>query len=253
MTENQALNPTAGIIIIGNEILSGRTQDLNLSYIADKLGSHGVKIAEATIITDEEAVIIKTVLEYSKAYDFVFTTGGIGPTHDDITAASIAKAFSLDLEVNNTALTMMENQWGKVKQDDNRTIMAMMPVGAKLIDNPISGSPGFNIENVYVMAGIPEVMRAMLDCILPSIKHGSPFNSQTVKCYLSESVLAKGLKEIQKSHLEVEIGSYPFWTKGSFGASIVIRGTNNLEILKTVKQVCNLIKTLGAEPIIEVA
>ena len=248
MTEKQV---TAGIIITGNEVLSGRTKDENLSYIAKKLGGLGIKIVEARIIADVEAHIIKTVLEYSKTFDYVFTTGGIGPTHDDITAACIAKAFNTKLEENAEVLQLLEDRWGKVVAGDNRKIMAMAPVGAKLIYNPISGAPGFILENVYVMAGIPEIMRAMLDGVLASLRHGAPILAKTVRCFLGESVIADGLAEIQNNHPEIEIGSYPFWNHGSFGASIVMRGTNNQEIIKVVQEVSDLIIKLGGKPTIE--
>jgi molybdenum cofactor synthesis domain-containing protein len=253
MNVMQNKTPTAGVIIIGNEILSGRTQDLNLAYIATKLGEYGVQVTEAKFIADVESIIIKTVLEYSKSYDYVFTTGGLGPTHDDITTSSIAKAFDVPLETNEDVLRAIEIRCGKLDKNSNSTIMAMFPKGSRLIPEPISGSPGFIIENVHVMAGIPEIMRSMLDYILLSIKQGAPITSQTLCCHLNEGIIAKGLKVIQTKYPLVDIGSYPLWAQGTFGASIVVRGINESIIKEAITEVSEMVIQLGGVPILEAA
>jgi molybdenum cofactor synthesis domain-containing protein len=245
--------PTAGVIIIGNEILSGRIQDQNLGYISAKLGEYGVQVVEAKFIADVEASIIKTVKEYADCYDYVFTTGGLGPTHDDITAASIAKAFNAPLETNETALRSIEIRCGKIDENSNSTIMAEFPKGSTLIPEPISGAPGFKIGNVHVMAGIPQIMRSMFDHVLLSIQRGSPISSQTICCFLNEGIIAKKLSTIQMKYPEVDIGSYPFWTQGTFGASIVVRGTDNSIITRAIEDVSEMVKELGGNPIMEAA
>ncbi len=240
-------NITAGIIIIGNEILSGRVQDANIQHIALKLNKLGIFLREVVVIPDVEDRIVDAARAYSKAYDYVFTTGGIGPTHDDITAASLAKAFNREVEFNQTALEIMKARYGDIELTEGRKNMARMPVGAKLIKNPVTSVPGFQIENVFVFAGIPEVMHGMLDFALDTITPGDPIISSAVHCFLTESEIAKGLQEIQDLHPDLDIGSYPFWKMGRFGASLVVRGQDQQVIDETISQVVELIKSLGGE------
>lgn len=244
---------TAAVIIIGNEILSGRTQDANLSHIAKKLNQHGVVVKEARIIPDQEDVIAETVYHCHKMYDYVFTTGGIGPTHDDITAASVAKAFGREVEFNQEALEILKKRYDQKELPSGRKNMARMPKDVKLILNPITEAPGFQIENVYVMAGIPEVMRGMLDCLLPRLQSGTPIQSQAVRCHLTEGEIAEGLQRIQNQYTNIEIGSYPFWKLGQNGpiTTIVLRGTDELKINEAAKLVADLISSLGDTPIYE--
>lgn len=239
---------TAGIIIIGNEILSGRTQDKNISYIALKLNALGVHLKEVRIIPDVEEEIIQVVRHYHKTYDYVFTTGGIGPTHDDITAESISKAFNVPVEFNQDVVDIMKKRYATDDLPEGRLNMARMPVGAKLIHNPVTSVPGFQIENVYVMAGIPEVMQGMLDYALETIIPGKPILSNAVHCYLAEGDLAPGLRAIQEQNQDVEIGSYPFWRMGKWGATSVVRGQDESSIDKAIQQIRELMISLGGEP-----
>lgn len=213
----------AALIVIGNEILSGRTQDKNVNWLALKLLERGISLAEVRVIPDIEDRIIRTVRDIQFEVDYVFTTGGIGPTHDDITAESIAKAFDTELELNADAKLMLENHYGPDNLTPARMKMAMIPKGAELIPNPVSGAPGFIIQGVYVMAGVPKIMQAMLDHVLPGLKGGSLILSRTVSCHLSESKIAEALADVQKKWPNVEIGSYPQFKEGSFAVNIVLR------------------------------
>lgn len=222
---NQAKNYTAAIVVIGNEILSGRTADRNTQHIAEKLNENGIALREAAVVPDIEAKIIDTVLRLSGEYDYVFTTGGIGPTHDDITAGCIAKAFDTPLEENAEARKLLEDHYGD-ELTDARLKMAQIPVGASLVLNPVSAAPGFNIKNVYVMAGIPKIMHAMLDNILPTLLGGEPVVSESISCFIPESELARELGDIQRDYPDLDIGSYPFFKDGHHGLSVVVRGTD---------------------------
>jgi molybdenum cofactor synthesis domain-containing protein len=249
MSESNVI--TAGIIIIGNEILSGRVQELNLQHIAQKLNKLGVYIREARVIPDIEESIIETVLYFHGHYDYVFTTGGIGPTHDDITAVSISKAFQQEVEFNEEVMELLKVRYGDLHLTEGRKNMARMPKGAKLIKNPVTSVPGFQIENVFVMAGIPDVMHGMLDYALENIVPGRSIISSAIHCHLAEGDLAGGLREIQNQNMDVDIGSYPFWKQGRFGTSIVIRGQDPTLIDRTMGRVEKLILALGGEPEIE--
>ncbi len=239
---------TAAIIIIGNEILSGRTQDTNTAWIAEKLVERGTAIREVRIIPDTSEAIIEAVNGLRDKVDYVFTTGGIGPTHDDITAACIAKAFGLELEVNNAALAMLEDYYGKENVDEARLKMARLPKGAALIANPISGAPGFAIENVFVMAGVPRIMQAMFANVIDMIRIGKPLLSNTVSCNLQESRIALELERLQASFPEIEIGSYPHYRGGTLGLSLVLRSTENDLLNAATKMLLKIIRAQGAEP-----
>lgn len=241
---------SAGVLIIGNEILSGRTQDLNLAYIGQKLNKSGILVKEASVIPDDIDAIVEAVLKLHKKYDYVFTTGGIGPTHDDVTAIAIAKAFDCELEYNKEAIKILENRY-EDRLNEGRKGMARMPKGAKLIPNPVSQVPGFIIENVYVMAGIPEVMKGMLDCAAKDLMQGEPVHSITIRCRLAEGDIAAGLTDIQNKFPDIDIGSYPFFKIGNFGLRIILRTQDNGQILIAAGLIEQLIRSLGDTPIYE--
>ncbi len=246
MTET---NPLAGLVIIGNEILSGRTQDTNTQNIAEKLTRHGIKLAEVRVIPDVKDIIIGTVTELKQRYDYLLTTGGIGPTHDDITAESIAEAMGVENKMNAEARAMLLAHYGREEDlTDARLKMAFIPVGARLIKNIVSGAPGFIIENVFVMAGVPRIMNAMLDEILTIIKPGPKILSNTVTCKLGESMIAEELEVIQKKYPSVEIGSYPHYRSGILGLSIVLRSIEGGPLDLATHEVIAMIRAKGEEP-----
>lgn len=217
---------TAAVIIIGNEILSGRTQDSNLRDIALKLGEWGIRVAEARVIPDVEETIVSVVNEVRARYDYVFTTGGIGPTHDDITAESIAKAFGVGIVEHPQIAALIRKYPGSPEVLASRLRMALVPEGAGLIQNDTGGPPAFFMENVYVLAGVPEIMRAMLGSLRSQLVGGPVVQSRSVLAYLEESAIAAPLREIQQAHPQVDIGSYPFFVDGRVGTTLVIRGTD---------------------------
>ncbi len=233
----------SGIIIIGNEILSGRTQDTNTSTISKWLNSLGIKVQEVRVIPDIEKIIVDTVNELRKKYDYVFTTGGIGPTHDDITASSISKAFNLTYGPHKEAMSLLEKYYKPGEFNEGRQKMAWMPTNANLIYNPTSGAPGFNVENVFCLPGVPSILKSMLGDISHKLVGGEPILSQTINLRTVESEIAKALSIVQDNNKEVDIGSYPFFRAGKLGVAIVLRSTTqsqidkcNLEIIKFVKE-----------------
>jgi len=240
---------TAAVLIIGNEILSGRTQDVNLNYLAKRLAELGIKLSEARVVADIPDEIIAAVNALRARYDHVFTTGGIGPTHDDITSECVARAFGLPLIRHPEALQRLEQHYEPGKLNEARLRMANTPEGAVLIDNPISAAPGYRIGNVYVLAGVPAIMRAMFDTIAGTLRHGAPIQSRAIGAFLGEGVIAKGLGEIQADYPELDVGSYPFFRQGRYGASFVIKGTDPSRIEAAADSLRRLIRTLGAEPI----
>ena len=240
---------TAAVLVIGNEILSGRTKDANLNYLAIELNSIGVRLMEARVVADVPEAIIKAVNELRAAYDYVFTTGGIGPTHDDITSECIAKAFGVPLIKDPRAVRLLTNHYGEANLTEARLRMAQVPEGATLIDNPVSTAPGFQIGNVFVLAGGPAVCRAMFDGLKGRLKTGDKVLSVTVSGYVGEGVIAKGLGQLQGRYLQLDIGSYPFFRQGRFGASFVVRGTDTAMLKSAAEELRTLIRSLGAEPI----
>ncbi len=241
MTKNTKVN--AAILIIGNEILSGRTQDTNTSSIALWLNSIGVKVNEVRVIPDIEHTIIETVNHLRKVNDYIFTTGGIGPTHDDITAQSISKAFNLEYEIHKEAFKILETYYKVGEFNEGRQKMVWMPRNAKLILNPSSGAPGFNVENVFCLPGVPSILKSMLGGLKDKIVGGDPILSHTISLKTVESEIANSLTNVQDNNKDVEIGSYPFFQAGKLGVSIVIRSEDqlkidkcSLEILKFVNQ-----------------
>ena len=237
--KNKKVN--AAIIIIGNEILSGRTQDKNVAFISNWLNVKcGISINEVRIIPDEEKNIANNILLLSKKYNFVFTTGGIGPTHDDITAKSISKAFKVKYEFHKEAYEILEKYYGKKNFNDGRKKMAKMPRGSKLIYNPSSAAPGFMIKNVLSLPGVPSILNSMIENCKKYLVKGSKIHTKTLNFYTVESNIAKQLGLIQKKNKKfVDIGSYPFFRLGKIGVSIVSRATS-LKKLKNVNN--NLLK-----------
>ena len=220
----------AGIIIIGNEILSGRTKDLNTSSISIWLNSLGIKVKEVRVIPDIEQNIINTVNELRKKFDYIFTSGGIGPTHDDITALSLSKAFNLTYGLHKEAFKILESYYKPGEFNEDRQKMAWMPTEAKLILNPTSGAPGFYVENVFCLPGVPSILQAMLGGLNNKLVGGLPIISQTINLSTVESEIAKPLTFVQNNNKDVDIGSYPFFTAGKLGVSIVLRSEDQSKI-----------------------
>ena len=240
---NKKVKVNASILIIGNEILSGRTQDTNTSTIATWLNSIGVSVAEVRVIPDVEEKIVETLNFLRSTYDYVFTTGGIGPTHDDITAQSVSKAFGIKYEVHKEAFKILEKYYQPGEFNDGRQKMAWMPENANLILNPTSGAPGFYVENVFSLPGVPSILKSMLGGLDHLITGGAPILSHTINLRTVESEIAKSLTQVQNNNQDVEIGSYPFFRAGKLGVSIVVRSTDkakidtcNNEILKFVSE-----------------
>ena len=234
----------AAILIIGNEILTGRTQDKNISFISNWLNSRcGISVSEVRIIPDVEKIIIKNILTLSKQFNYVFTTGGIGPTHDDITAQSIAKAFKVKYGYHKEAYKILENYYGKQKFNDGRKKMAKMPINAKLILNPSSAAPGFIIKNVLSLPGVPSILNSMIDNCKKYLIKGLKVHSNTINLYTVESNISKELGLIQKKYKKfVEIGSYPFFRLGKIGVSVVTRSTSKNKLKNVNKDLRNLLK-----------
>ena len=234
----------AAILIIGNEILSGRTQDKNIAFISNWLNLNcGISVLEVRIIPDVEKIIIKNLRFLSKQYNYVFTTGGIGPTHDDITAQSIAKAFNLKYGYHKEAYKILEKYYGKKKINDGRKKMAKMPVVAKLIYNPSSAAPGFITKNVLSLPGVPSILNSMIDNCKKYLIQGSRVYSKTVNLYTVESNISKQLQLIQNKYKKfVDIGSYPFFRLGKIGVSIVCRSTSKIKLKLVNKDLIKVIR-----------
>jgi len=245
MTKNTKVN--AAILIIGNEILSGRTQDTNTSTIALWLNSIGVKVQEVRVIPDIEQTIIDTVNSLKKSNDYVFTTGGIGPTHDDITAESISKAFDLKYEINKEAFKILESYYKLGEFNEGRQKMVWMPKDAKLILNPTSGAPGFNVENVFCLPGVPSILKSMLGGLKNEIVGGEPILSHTINLRTVESEIAKSLTDVQNKNKDIEIGSYPFFQAGKLGVSIVIRSEDKSKIDNCSEQILDFVNKKNIE------
>jgi molybdenum cofactor synthesis domain-containing protein len=240
----------AAILIIGNEILSGRTQDTNTSTIAQWLNSIGVKVNEVRVIPDIESTIIDTVNHLRKVNNYVFTTGGIGPTHDDITAESISKAFKLKYEIHKEAFKILETYYKEGEFNEGRQKMVWMPSDANLILNPTSGAPGFNVENVFCLPGVPSILKSMLGGLKNKIVGGDPILSHTISLKTVESEIANALTNVQDNNKDVEIGSYPFFQAGKLGVSIVIRSEDQLKIEKCSSEILEFIKKKNIEVVV---
>jgi molybdenum cofactor synthesis domain-containing protein len=240
---------TAAVLIIGDEILSGRTQDTNLNAIARFLGAHGVDVAEARVVGDVEGEIVAAVNVLRARYDYLLTTGGIGPTHDDITAECVAKAFGVDLPEHPEILAAMRERYGE-EPNAARRRMARIPVGGTMIKNPVSGPPGFQIGNVFVMAGVPRIMQGMLEDVGWRLKGGAVVVSRTVRVDgTGEGVLAAPLEAIARAHPALSLGSYPFWDptklKSGFGSNLVVRGRDPAEVEAAVGELLAALAALG--------
>ncbi len=247
MTDKKEIS--AGIIIIGNEILSGRTKDTNTSTLALWLNSIGVKVAEVRIIPDIENTIVETVNTLRKKYNYIFTSGGIGPTHDDITAESISKAFNLKYEIHKKGFKILESYYKPGEFNEGRQKMIWMPQNANLILNPTSGAPGFSVENVFCLPGVPSILKSMLGGIKNKIVGGEPILSQTISLRTVESEIANSLTKVQNQNTDVEIGSYPFFQAGKLGVSIVMRSDNRTKIENCAEEILNFVKEKNIEVI----
>ena len=239
----------AGLVIIGNEILSGRTLDKNTQYIANKLGEHGITLAEVRIIPDIQDKIVTTIHALQDEMDYVLTTGGLGPTHDDITVDCIAAAFGVPVEVNPEAFERLLKHYGSEEEfTPARQRMARIPQGAALIDNPVSTAPGFHIGKVFAMAGVPRIMQAMLDNVLTMVEGGDIKQSRTVGCALPESQIAAALGMLQDEYPDIDIGSYPFFHAGNVGVSVVLRATHAALLDEATAKLITALETLDGHP-----
>lgn len=221
-------NPTAAMLVIGDEILSGRTRDANMYHLAGRLTETGIDLREVRVVSDDPAAIVAAVQALSATHDHLFTSGGIGPTHDDITAECVAEAFGVPIDVREDARAMLEAHYARTGSELNaaRLRMARIPDGATLIDNPVSVAPGFTLRNVHVMAGVPSVFNAMVESLLPRLTGGAPLISETLRIERAEGDIAGPLGDLARKYPDLSMGSYPFILKsGVFGANIVIRGT----------------------------
>lgn len=239
---------SGAIVIIGNEVLGGRIQDTNTPWMAERLAGNGIVVGEVRVVPDEKERIARAVKELSDEFEFVFTTGGIGPTHDDVTAESIAEAFGAPIEKNAEAYSILENHYGAAEMNPSRTKMAMMPRGVKLIPNPVTAAPGFIIKNVHVMAGVPRIMQAMMDYLMDNIPPGNPVLSNAVACTLRESVIADDLTALQSKYSGIQIGSYPHFRSGNMGLSLVLRGTDQRTLEQVTDELIKIIRAHGDEP-----
>jgi molybdenum cofactor synthesis domain-containing protein len=245
-----ANNPTACVLVIGNEVLSGRTQDANIRFLATKLGDLGIPVREVRIIPDVPETIIATVNEVRQKFTYVFTTGGIGPTHDDITSECVAQAFGVPWEPHPIAWSRMEKAYKPGEFNAARQRMATMPRGAALIDNAMSVAPGFQMENVYVMAGVPRVMQSMFEWLAPKLEGGQKIEQRAVHAQgLPEGVIAEGLTAIQARYPHIDLGSYPYYRPTGNGVTLVAKGTSAAEAETVIAEVTALIKDLGRTPI----
>ena len=240
MSKNTKYN--AAIIIIGNEILSGRTKDTNTSTLATWLNSLGVSVTEVRVIPDLENVIVETLNNLRKTYNYVFTTGGIGPTHDDITAKSVSKAFGVKYQIHKEAFKILESYYKVGEFNEGRQKMVWMPENANLILNPTSGAPGFSVENVFCLPGVPSILKSMLGALKNNVVGGKPILSHTISLRTVESEIASSLTKVQNNNKDVEIGSYPFFHAGKLGVSIVIRSENQSEIDNCNSQILKFVE-----------
>ena len=238
---------TAGIIIIGDEILSGRTKDTNINWIATELNNIGVRLIEARIISDDSETIIETVKTFTKKFTYVFSCGGIGPTHDDITTESVARAFNQKLVKDPEAMRRLKIHYEgtNIEFNEARQKMAIIPTNSILIDNPVSSAPGYKIENLFVFAGVPKIMQGMFSTILYDLVGGIKLKSKTVSSNVGEGLIAKDLEQIEKKFKTVKIGSYPYFKPGNFGTSIVLRSEHESLLNQASAAVLSAIIKLG--------
>ena len=239
---------TAGMVVIGDEILSGRTKDRNVGHLADVMTAIGIDLREVRIVADDEDDIVAAVNALRHRYSYVFTTGGIGPTHDDITADAIARAFGVPCDYDARALAMLEASYAErgIAFTPARKRMARMPKGAEHIDNPISIAPGFRIGNVHVMAGVPAIFQAMLDNVVPTLETGARLLSETVHCPYGEGTIGDALAEIQKKHPDTIIGSYPKYRDGSFWTELVVRSRDPARLAAAKAEIVAMLAAIAA-------
>jgi len=249
MDEPASGTVSAALLIIGNELLSGRTRDANLQYLGTELNERGIRLLEARIIPDVEDEIIAAVNRLRAKYDYVFTTGGIGPTHDDITSASVAKAFGLDLVRDPRAVALLESHYKPEDITEARLTMADVPAGCELLDNPVSKAPGFRVDNVYVLPGVPRIMQAIFEGFRHRLAGGRPMASETIVAHVQEGQVGGPLGGIQADNPDLEIGSYPFVRDGRFGVSLVVRGPDPERVAAVAERVRDLVRDLGGEPL----
>ena len=253
-TENHAFSKasTAALLVIGNEILSGKVQDVHVAFLGKKLTEIGIVLSEVRMIPDQEKLIIDNVNLFRNQYDYVFTTGGIGPTHDDITAPSVAKAFGVSIAPHPEAVKAFEGRFSPEYLTEAMLRMTRVPAGAELLKNPVTVAPGFKIGNVFVMPGVPNIMHAMYDFVVPYLEGGEPVASRTVRTHvIVESQLSDQLSAIQSKNPDVEIGSYPAFHKGKFGVSMVVRSCEEKALDRVETQIIEMLKELGDdEPIL---
>ena len=243
--------PKAALIVIGNEILSGRTQDANIQFLATSLGKLGIPLCEVRVIPDIEDEIVDAVNTLRSIHSYVFTTGGIGPTHDDITAAAVAKAFGVPLERHQPSVEKM-TKFYSARLNEARLKMADLPKGAEPIETRATSAPGIQIENVFVLAGVPSIARAMFDSVAPSLTRGAPVLSRFVEAHLGEGDIADALTTIQNEHPHVDLGSYPFFRGKRIGLSVVAKGTDKSDIDTVIDKVAAAIRDLGHDPSVDV-
>ena len=239
---------SASLLVIGDEILSGRTVDQNINFLAKNLSQIGITLREVRVVGDFENEIISALNELRKKFDYVFTSGGIGPTHDDITSLSVAKAFNQDLILNEIAHKILIQHYGENNVNEARLKMAFLPRTASLLDNPISSAPGFRIENVFVMAGIPKIFQAMFEASKKELKIGCKIFSREIKISLTESIIAKDLTDLQNQYREISMGSYPF----DLGTSLVFRGYDKIILEEALLKMQDLIIKINSKAIIEI-
>jgi len=235
---------TAAMLVIGDEILSGRTKDKNIGYVADFLTALGIDLLEVRVVPDIEAMIVEAVRALSARYTYVFTSGGIGPTHDDITADAVAKAFGVGIDVDPRAVAMMRERWAEGDLTPARLRMARIPEGAELIANAVSKAPGFRIGNVHVMAGVPAIMQSMLDAVAPTLTTGRPLLSETIEAGLPESVVAEPLGAIARDNPDALIGSYPYFDGSRYATRLVVRAREPERLAAVAAAVTAMVEAL---------
>ena len=244
---------TAAVLIIGNEILSGRTQDLNLSFLATRLNELGIQMREARVVADDETEIVDALNSLRNRYDYVFTTGGIGPTHDDITADSVAKAFGVGIDYHAQAFQAFKDYFKEIGLEANeaRMRMARTPHGAALIDDKVDLMPGFQMKNVFVLAGVPSVAREMFEGASKRLRGGTTLLSRSMRCHTGEGTVAEALGTLQKAYPDVDMGSYPWTVDGRHGTTLVLRSADTAMLDEAFDKVFEMVKHLGGEPLEE--
>lgn len=238
---------TAGLVVIGDEILSGRTHDKNIAQIASWLQVQGIRLSEVRVVPDVVERIVEAVNALREAYDYLFTTGGIGPTHDDITVDAVAEALGVPVIVHPEARAILERYYASIGKEltEARLRMARAPEGAELIPNRMSGAPGIKLGNIHLMAGVPHITAGMLDALTSTLEGGAPLQSETVGCWTPESEIADILRQVEQAHETCQIGSYPFFREGRVGANFVVRSTNSEDLRSCVDSLCDGLATAG--------